>query len=199
MFGWREERQFLFGAIAVIVFSLLIAGLYIRFHAPPSCQNNKKDTTELGVDCGGSCTAVCALEARPLSVVWAKAFPLGGNRYDLGALVDNPNPLFAVPSLAYTFEVRNTKNEVIFTRTGNTFANPNERFLAFESNVNLPESPRQVFISFSPVSFVRFTETPAPLLVSRRNENLQLSPVPKFSLLLTNQEPTALKISKCVR
>lgn len=192
MFGWREERQFLFGAIAVIIFSLLIAGFYIHFHTPPSCQNNKKDTTELGVDCGGSCTAVCALETRPLSVVWAKAFPLGDNRYDLAALVDNPNPLFGVPSLAYTFEVRNAKNEVIFTRTGNTFANPNERFLAFESNVNLPEIPRQVFISFSPVSFVRFTETPAPLLVSRRNENLQLSPVPKFSLLLTNQEPTAL-------
>lgn len=193
MFGWREERQFLFGAIAVILFLLLFVGLYLYLKAPSSCQNKKQDKTELGVDCGGSCSAVCPLETKPLSVVWAKAFPVSGDLYDLAALIDNPNTLFGIAELNYTFEVRNAENKTIFSRAGSTFANPNERFLAFESNVRLNEKPRQVFISFpEQISFTRFPSTPPPLSVSRRNEELKLSPSPKFSLILTNQEPSDL-------
>lgn len=192
MFGWREERQFLFGAITLILFSFFIIGLYLYFKAPTSCQNKKQDKTELGVDCGGSCSAVCALETKPLSVVWVKAFHVSGDNYDLAAFIENPNFLFGIPLLSYHFDVKNAKNKTIYTRDGTTFANPNESFLAFESNVRLAESPYQVFISFDPITFMRFSKAPFPPDVNRHNEDLQLTPTPKFSLTLTNQEPAAL-------
>jgi Mg-chelatase subunit ChlD len=193
MFGWREERQFLFGAITLLLFSFFIFGLYLYLKAPNSCQNKKQDKTELGLNCGGSCSAVCPLETKPLSVVWAKAFLVSNNNYDLAALIDNPNLLFGIPELNYHFDVRNAENKIIYSRDGKTFANPNERFLAFESNIELTEKPYQVFISFPlQISFIRFSSTPPPLAVNKKNEDLQLTPKPRLSLILTNQEPTAL-------
>lgn len=192
MFGWREERQFLFGAITLFLFSFLVIAFYFYFRTPPSCQNKKQDKTELGVDCGGSCAGVCASETKPLVVVWAKAFHVSGDLYDLASLVDNPNPLFGIPEVSYHFDVKNAENKTIYSRDGKTFANPNERFLAFESNVRLTETPRQVFISFDQVPFVRFPSTPASLSVTRRNEDIQLTPKPRFSFSLINQEPRAL-------
>lgn len=194
MLAWREKRQLLFGGTVLFIFILCIVGLYLYVSPPASCQNGKKDTGELGVDCGGICSGVCKEEAVPLIVSWAKALPLGGDSYDLAALVENPNPQFGVGLLRYRFEVRDRDNILILERDGSTFANPGESFIVFEPTIEFAREPRYVFLTIEgPVNFTRFSESSDSLPISVRNQSMKLLPSPSLGAVLQNQGPVPLQ------
>lgn len=194
MLAWREKRQLLFGGTVLFIFLLFIVSLYLYLSPPASCQNGKKDSGELGVDCGGVCSGVCKEEAIPLIVSWAKALPLGGTTYDLAALVENPNPQFGVRLLQYRFEVRDRNNVIILERDGNTFANPGESFIVFEPTITFTREPWYVFLTIEgPVTFTRIPKPAGSLPISVRNQSIKLLPSPSFSAILQNQGPLPLK------
>ena len=44
----------------------------------PNCSDNIQNQNEIGVDCGGECVRVCALEATDLVLLWTRTLDIDG-------------------------------------------------------------------------------------------------------------------------
>lgn len=72
---WAFRRQMLYAG-GVIILLLGLGFLFLRpyFVKAPSCMDNKKNGTETGIDCGGSCTLACLNQVDPIAILWARSF-----------------------------------------------------------------------------------------------------------------------------
>ncbi len=180
MVSWRLERQAMY-VLGVVAFIATLLFFYLLFSAPaPSCIDEKQNQGELGVDCGGSCSAVCRSEVAEMIPLWAQALPLGGGFYDLVAFVENPNPYFSAPRVEYHFEVFDVENHLLLERRGTTFARQNERFLILEARLPISSPPRQVFVELSVPGWERHPNREQPPLTVK-NEQLTLDFKPRLS------------------
>lgn len=186
--SWRTRRQlFYFGIFALIILAL-IAGLAWYFWPVPICFDGRKNGQEEGVDCGGQCTP-CLKEIKDISVLWVRFFKSKGGFYDVAALIDNPNLFGGIPSIGYVFGLYDINNILIAERKGNTFINPGEQQIIFESNLSVgSRTPRITHLgleqeknwkyikkekSFLSVVRKNFTNFPFPRLSSEiRNDSL---------------------------
>lgn len=132
---WRIRRQASILGLLLVVFVTIGVLLYVRYKPVPSCTDGVLNQAERGIDCGGPCARVCKDEAVPLTVEWARAFRVVDGHYDVVAKVRNSNNQIGVPSVPYIVEIFDAENVSISRRTGTTFANANETFYIFESNL----------------------------------------------------------------
>lgn len=161
---------------------------YYGIREPVSCQDGLKNGDELGVDCGGSCGAVCKEELVPLSVVWSKVFPLRDEYYNVAALILNPNQRFSSSKLAYVFKLYDNNNILITEREGITFANANERFLIMEPQVSVGKRvPVRAFIELFPAEWNRLDSVPVSGMVSTRELELTQGEQPRLSAKIRNE------------
>jgi len=145
---WRTRRQLLYFSIFVLVVLALIGGLVWYFWPQSTCTDNKQNGSENGIDCGGSCVP-CLKDIRDLSVTWVRFFKNKEGFYDAAALVNNSNLTAALPVLKYRFKFYDANNIVIAAKEGQTFINPSEQQIIFESNIATgPRLPRYVYIEF---------------------------------------------------
>lgn len=84
----------------------------------PTCSDGKKNGTELGVDCGGSCSLVCKATASSPRVLWARAFQTDEGVYEAAAYIKNPNPGAGAHAVRYTFQLYDDKNILVAERDG---------------------------------------------------------------------------------
>lgn len=131
--SWATRRQFkylggLFLIIAIIVFLFLFPVIFKK----PTCSDGKQNGTEIGIDCGGSCEAVCQNETSTPTILWSRAFPVTANVYNLVALVENRNVNAALKKVSYEFRAYNSENILIGRREGSTYLPPNQQFAIFE-------------------------------------------------------------------
>ncbi len=149
---WRTRRQMLYFSGFALVVLALIAGLVWYFYPKPTCFDGKQNGSEEGIDCGGPCTP-CLKDIRDLSVTWVRFFKNKEGFYDAAALVDNSNLNAALPALKYRFKFYDANNINITTKEGQTFINPAEQQIIFESNIATgPRPPRYVYIEFDSAS-----------------------------------------------
>lgn len=118
---WSGRRQILYSGVgAVIVLVLLIFIYETYFTAPPTCFDGKQDGAETGVDCGGTCSLICADAAHPPVVAWARAFQTSASSYNAVAYVQNNNIGAGARGVPYSFQLFDANNILIAERDGVT-------------------------------------------------------------------------------
>ena len=173
---WATRRQLSFILSFILLLILTIVVLIVFNRHIPSCTDNEQNQGELSVGFGGPCLKVCSIETRDLIVLWTRVFPVREGIYDVVAFVENPNP-FGLSDLAYRFRLFDNENVSIKDIVGHTFVNPHERFLIFESNVNVGfRSPTRAFIEIiSTPKWLRLSDIRRPDLTisNQRNDRRQ--------------------------
>jgi len=190
--NWRTRRQLAI-LIVVLTFFGAIFGLWYWLNKPtPTCFDNIKNGTEIGVDCGGGCLRVCTEEVRDIRNIWARVFEITPGVYSVVGLFENPNLGFASTEAKYTISYVSRKGEVLGTEEGITFINPAQTFPIFASNFQAEAGEiNQVFITFTDINWQRYAKEQA--LVSLVRQNLTLDPTPRLEASVTNNSAYDLR------
>lgn len=195
--SWRFSRQLLI-VLAVVLFLGTIGGLVYWYKKPgPNCFDNKKNGSELAVDCGGGCARVCSAEVKPLVNLWNQVFEIIPNTYSVVGMFTNSNTNLGSPSARYIVDYRDSSGRTIATTTGVTFINPGQPVPIFTSNFYSQNAKAaQVFVSFTDIYWQR-VDWAVPR-VSLRRTNLELLPTPRVTIEVTNNESFDLENVKVV-
>ncbi len=168
---WALRRQFLFLLIFIVILfiGLVLFGIWYN---RPTCFDNKQNQNEEGVDCGGPCAKQCLGDIRNLNVLWTKFFKIGEGRYDVAAMIKNPNAAMGLASLKYRVNLYDKDNILIVSKQGETFITPDEIFPIFEGNIIVVGShlPSRVSLEFE------------------QNPNWQKARIEKFSLVVSKKQ-----------
>jgi hypothetical protein len=160
--SWASKRQSKY-ILGIFLFLALIAFIiiYPKLHKPSTCSDGKKNGTETGIDCGGSCSLVCRNEASDPIILWQRAFPVTGSIYNLVAYVTNQNKNAAVKMVSYEFRVYDTNNTLIGRREGTTYIPPNQEFAVFEPRFDAGQNQiRSVTFDFhEPIVWIKKAPT----------------------------------------
>jgi hypothetical protein len=212
MLSWSVRRRLIYLAMALVIVAIAVVVTFIIFQKPPSCTDGKQNGDELGVDCGGSCSGVCVTEIVPLKILWFRLFDLGRGKYDVAALVKNPNPKHGASEIKYIFRLWDKDNLLINSKTGTAFANPKEDLLIFVSRVEVGKKiPTRISFEFeaSPLwqkidrvppqltfSNKRFTNEPTPRLVATiKNNSIMAVNGIEVSAILSDADQNAVAVS----
>ncbi|MEK7638629.1 MAG: vWA domain-containing protein [Patescibacteria group bacterium] len=132
---WALGRRIIYGS-GFLVFSATIATswYFLYLYEPANCFDNVQNGNESGIDCGGGCVRICAVDVAPPQVLWAKSFKITDSQYNAVAYVENRNQTAATPELNYTFILKN-KDTVVAERSGTTVLPPNSVYPIFEGRI----------------------------------------------------------------
>lgn len=168
MISWRAQRQLIVFLI-IFIGAALAAGYFVWRMVPAStCFDNKKNQGELEVDCGGPCGPCELKHPQAIGKFWARAIPIGGNRYDLAAEIKNPNEVLSSRRVQYEFTLADEFG-VIAKRAGETFIYPQERTHVVEAGVEAGRAPGRVEFKIVGVEW-QYREPGSPNLVAERRD-----------------------------
>lgn len=188
---WAKKRKIMYASgFALFIILLAIYPTYKITHPAPTCFDNRQNGNETGVDCGGSCALVCTADAKPLRVVWAKAFSLGGPSYDLGAYIENPNPKAGIKNARYNFRVFDSAGNVIAEKQGATEIAPGAGLVLFEPHISISGVPDRTEVVFNPDDISRWIRSKVdPSIITTKNQNLKnVDTSPRFDATLVNTD-----------
>ncbi len=148
--SWGTKRRntvlftlFLFIGIPIVAIS------FWTFYDPPTCFDTKKNGTEEGVDCGGTCQLLCTNQVTEPVVLWERSFRVSDGVYNLLAYVENPNPSAYVRDAHYIFKVYNEDNVLIGEKKGVTTIAPKSVRPIIENNImTFEQVPTRVTFEF---------------------------------------------------
>ncbi|NOY35703.1 MAG: hypothetical protein GXP44_02175 [bacterium] len=182
---WTVKRQLTFLFIAALIVGAAVFSLWIVSNNP-TCFDGKQNQGEESVDCGGPCEA-CLGEIKNLVVSWAKPFKLKDGVYDAAALVENPNLFLALPSLKYKFKLYDEDGVLVAVRGGETFFNPGEKFVIFETGIETGKRiPKRAFIELEQnPRWKRIEKETARLVVS--GKSFTNDPFPRLTARISNK------------
>lgn len=182
---WRQKRKLIYFIIFAGIITVAIVGLVWYFWPNPTCTDNKQNGKEEGIDCGGQCTP-CLGEVKDLSVLWVNFFKNQEGFYDAAALIENPNLYAGLASLKYQFKLYDANNVLIVVREGNTFINPGERQVIFESNLSAgSRTPFRAYIEFSQQKDWKYVKKEKPFLSVVKKDFFNF-PFPRLSAEIKN-------------
>lgn len=132
---WAFFRRLIYGLGFGFFCSSIGTFVYFSyFYVPSSCMDSIQNGKETGIDCGGSCVAICVPDVIPPRVLWSKSFLITDEQYNVVAYVENPNLGEASPSLGYKFRLF-SDNELVAERSGTTILPPGSVYPVFEGRV----------------------------------------------------------------
>jgi len=179
--SWASSRQFKYLAIFLLVIGLIIfAFIYPLIFKKATCFDGKQNGTEIGIDCGGTCSRMCEEETIEPVILWSRAFPVVGSNYNLVAFVENRNKNSGVYSVSYEFRVYDANNKLLGRREGKTFIPPNQQFAIFESRFDAGES------QLKSVTF----EFLSPLIWVKKEATLQTLPIRVTNIVFDDNKDT---------
>ncbi len=151
--SWAFWRRLQYFVGAAIIIAGLATFVYMEFiYAVPTCFDGRMNGDERGVDCGGSCARICAVDATEPVVRWAQSFRVTDGQYNAVAYIENRNVNAGIPELAYTFTLYDNAGAVITTRTGTTFLPPDSVYPIFEGRIDVGDRvPARTFIELAPI------------------------------------------------
>lgn len=126
---------------------MIIGGAYLIFRSPATCFDGKQNQGEEEIDCGGPCSACQEMSLAP-RVLWAKAFLVEEDSYDLAAEIENQNINYGAEILPYTFKIYDSKNNLIKEKSGKSYIMPREKKYIAET-VFLSGIPAKVVLEFA--------------------------------------------------
>ena len=129
---WALRRRVGIIGVVVAVFMVVVVLPYWYSHREiPTCFDGKQNQSEVGVDCGSPCAILCKGQAKDLSLLWTKVFPVRAGSYDIVAYVENPNFSIGTRQFSYTATLYDADGQVIASRVSDDFVLPSERFVLF--------------------------------------------------------------------
>jgi hypothetical protein len=140
---------------------------------------------------------------------------VGKGLYDFANLVENQNVRFGVTSIKYKVELYDKFNVLLAERKGETFFNPQEKFVIYEPNIDTKNQvPDKAFIYFDDsaiwqrikvvppslsIGTKNYTHIPQPRLQSKvTNNSLEIIRGTKFVAVLSDSEGNALAASQTI-
>ena len=148
MLSYSFKKQFIFGALFLIIAAVILSFSYYFLKPEPSCFDGILNQSEVKTDCGGSCQA-CKPEIKiqDLEIISYNSFFLGNGKYDAMAQVKNLNPAHGAKSFIYRFKFYNSAKEQIAEKSGTEYILANQTKYIIESNIDAPEEA--AFTDFS--------------------------------------------------
>ena len=188
---WAQKRKILYAfGFAIIIILLVSYPAYLLFYKAPTCFDAKQNDAETGVDCGGGCALMCAVDVKAPRVVWAKAFPINSS-YDIGVYVENVNTNAGIKGAHYTIRAFDEAGKVLAEKKGTTELTPASTLLLFETGVVFSGIPTRVDVSFDSedlANWKRATTAPSPVVT--KNQSLKnVDTKPRFDAVLVNTDP----------
>lgn len=186
--SWASRRRNLylttFGAISFITLALLSV---LFFSTPPTCTDGKKNGTETGIDCGGSCARLCPNEASAPVVRWSRSFEVKPGLWSAVAYVENHNKSVGVRSARYAFKLFDAENVIVAIKEGETQLAPDSITAVFYANIPTGSRvPVRTFFEFTDdLTFERMAVVPSPLRVAQSRLENETS-IPRLTAQLEN-------------
>lgn len=163
--SWGSRRKAIFLiCVSAVILALVAVTIIAIAYETPSCMDGTQNQDERGVDCGGSCTYLCAADVQQPAVRFVRYFASGEGRTDVIAYVINPNPSAAVEDARYTITLYDEAGTVIGEREGSIDLPPSSTVPVFEPGFSTgPRVPARAFLAFLPSSLSYYAfeaETP---------------------------------------
>lgn len=134
--SWGNKRRNSILLIFFIIFFAITAGLaFLYLYEEPTCFDNKRNGSETGIDCGGSCALVCSNETLDLFVHWKRYFEVSPGVYNVIAYVENKNPDAGINNIQYEFKLFDTEGTPLDQRTGSFSIKPKEIIPIIQNNL----------------------------------------------------------------
>lgn len=189
MSSWSARRRTYFLAIVLLFFALVFTAFYYLFiWKAPSCSDGIKNQGEIDIDCGGPCSRVCLMEVSPLIKDWARALKTMEGKYDVAALIENPNYNLGIKRLKYVFRLYDSDNTFLTEKAGETFVNARDKFVIFEGNLDTGQRiPAKAIIEFDPkTTWSRVDPKKNKLPIIVQNPIFSNAPMPRLTAELIN-------------
>jgi len=193
--SWARKRQIMYLSLIILVVAS-IAGAYWYWRLPlPACNDGVKNQDEAGVDCGGICSEirVCTNQILPLAIWWTRIMETNPYQYDVAALVENQNREYGVKKVKYVFRLYDNTNSLLGERTGETYFNPQEKFVVYEPNLDLgkrqPATASLFFYDYGTWQKIKL-DLPKMTFGAKNYTN---SPLPKLETTVTNNSLKTLR------
>lgn len=184
--NWSSRRQFLYYAVAALFSVILLFGAWRTFfsHAP-TCSDGIQNGSELGVDCGGSCSLICAQSARAPRVLWARAFEASPSAYTAVAYVQNLNSGAIARAAHYSFQLFDADNVLVVQKDGVAEIPAAGTIPIIETNINVGNrSVARTLFAFSDEPQWYTPTTPLPTL--RFSQQSLSADASRLSAMVTN-------------
>ena len=186
IFNWRARRQLAYLAISVLAALAIIFYFIYGSISEATCFDGKRNQGEERVDCGGPCKPCLENLSQPV-VLWTRLFKLADGLYEAAALIENTHNFASSDRLFYRLKIYNKDNIVIGLKAGETFINPNERFLILDPTfATLRQTPVRALVELEPVKW-RYAEYSPPNVVVV-SQSFSLGPQPYLSVILRNND-----------
>ncbi|MEW5907580.1 MAG: hypothetical protein AB1643_00120 [Patescibacteria group bacterium] len=181
---WTVRRQLTF--FFVFFFIVLVVAILIWVEiSTPTCSDKKQNQEEEGIDCGGPCQP-CISHINDLIVQWTKVLKIKEGFYDGVVLIDNPNLSVGIPLLKYEMKIYDDENALVGTRRGQTFINPDDKFIIIEPNLETQRTPKKVFIEFDKnIEWKRTDEAKPQIVIS--GKEFSNNPLPRLTVKIDNK------------
>ena len=136
--SWSFRRKVLYAGVSIFILLVIVFILWIKFFtAAPTCFDGKQNGDEHGVDCGGSCSLVCASEAHAPVVLWSRAFQSGQGSYTAAAYIQNNNIGKIARAVGYTFQLYDANNMLVTEKDGVVDLPPMQTIPIVEPNISV--------------------------------------------------------------
>ena len=179
---------------AIVVAFLTVVGI-ATFYQAPSCTDGVVNGDEADIDCGGSCTYLCAAQMQSPTVLLTKTFENGAGRTDAIALVENKNPNAAAKDVPYRITFYGVNQLLIQEVTGTLDLPPGATEPVYVSGiVSGKQKVVNAFLDIAPSSLRWFTFVPDTRMVPIVSKTIQVGApdAPRIEATLTNPGVTVL-------
>jgi len=193
--SWAQKRRLIYISIIIVVFLLVVVlPTVIHFYKAPTCFDKKQNGTELGIDCGGSCTLLCSVQYAPLIVKWQRFAKVSDGVYNVLAYIENSNLGAIAENLSYSFKMYDNRGVLIAERFGKTFAPANRIMAVFEPELSTGNRiPQRVEFSFSNQAVWLKQESRETGLSLSQQVMSREDSAPRLTVTLTNKTINQIK------
>jgi len=154
----------------MLILAAILAPLFWYFYPKPSCSDGKRNQDEQGVDCGGSCSKICAAATQPLRVLWTRSFFVAPGVASGAAFILNPNPTLGASDVSYRLRLYDAQNILIAERRGTADILPNAQFPVFEGGIPVGNRiPSRAFLEFTSEPAWRPQTSPPDLSITNQS------------------------------
>lgn len=123
--SWTRERKTFITFVVISFLSIVGVLAALPFIIKnPTCNDGRKNGTETGVDCGGSCRIMCTQDIIPLEIRWQRSVEVDEKTYDTVAYVVNKNNNAIPASVFFKVIISDRNGATIAEKEGETIILP---------------------------------------------------------------------------